>query len=63
MDNLTNPVKVVKSHEALFSHYAHKWQRNAFIVVALYHFEQVDTKDFENHNEMLAVGPVMQETI
>jgi len=63
MDNLTNSVQIIKSHEALFSHDAHKRQRNAFIVVALYHFKQVDAKDFEDHDEMLAVGPMMQEAI
>jgi len=63
MDDLAHAMHVVKSNEALAGQFSYKRERDTLIIIALDNLEKVHTEDFEDHNEMLAIGTMMNEGI
>ena len=47
----------------MLGHSPYKWQRNALVVVAFHDLEEVDAEDFEHHDEVLAIGPRVDERV
>ena len=63
MDYSTDSVQEVKTHEDLSCDFLDKVKRKSFVVVAFEDFEEVDSKDFEDHAEVVAVGPLVEEGV
>jgi hypothetical protein len=63
MNNLTDPVQVVQTHQALLGHNSHKRKGHTLVVVALDHLKQVHSKDLKHHHEMFSMRTVMEETV
>ena len=61
--DFADPVQVVEPHEDLFGHFADQGHGDAFVVVALHDFQEVNPQNFEDHDEVLAVGPVVHEGV
>jgi hypothetical protein len=61
MDDFANAMKIVQAHEYLLRNLSHQGQGDPLIVKALHDFEKVHTKNFEYHNEMHPVGPMVLE--
>ena len=63
VDNLANAVHVVEANETLASKTSRQGHWNSLVVVPLYDFEEIYSEDFKNHNEVLAVGPIMDKRV
>lgn len=63
VDHLANPVLVIETHQELLRKDPDQGERHALIVVALNHFQQVDSQDFKHHNEVLPMGSIMKQAI
>ena len=63
MDNLADSMQVVQAHQALLCHDANEGHGDTLVIIALDNFEQVDSKDFKHHHEVLSMGTVMQEAV
>ena len=61
MYDLAHPVNVVKAYEALTCQLTDQGQWHAFVVVSLNDFEEVDTQNLEDHNEMLSVRTMVDK--
>ena len=63
MDNLTHPVHVVETDQALSGKSSRERHRNTLIVVALDDLQEIDTENFEYHHKVLAIRTVMNERV
>lgn len=63
MNNLTDPMKVIQTNQALFGHDSYEGHWTAFVVVPLNDFKKVDAQDFENENKVLAVLAMVEEAV
>ena len=63
MDDSAHSVQVVETDKDLLGHAAHQWQRDSAVVVAFHDFEQIHAKNFEDHDEVLAVGSRVNERV
>ena len=63
MDYLTNPMQVVKTHQALFRHYPDEWHGNTFIVISLDYFKQIDPQNLKHKDKMFSMLTMVQEAI
>lgn len=56
-------MQVVQGHQALLCHDANEGHGDTLVIVALNNFEQVDSKDFKHHHEVLSMSTVVQEAV
>lgn len=63
VDDFTVAVHVVEPDQALTGKFADQRNRHTLVVVALDDLQKIDTQDLEDHDEMLAVWPVVNERI
>ena len=63
MNNVAYPVQVVESHENLPSDLADYGNWNTFIIVLLYQRQKIFPEDFEGHDRVLSIRPVMEELV
>ena len=63
MDNPADPMQIVQSNQNLLGHPPHEWHRNALVVVSFHDLKKIDAQDFEDHDEVLAVGATVDEGV
>lgn len=63
MDNPTLSMQVVKSDQNLLGHGTDDGEWDALVVISLHNFQKINSKDLEHHNEVLSVGPRMNERV
>lgn len=63
VDDLAHAVHVIQANQALSRQSPHQRQRHAAVVIALDDFEEVDAQDFEDHDEVLAIGSMVDEGV
>jgi len=63
MDDLTHPMNVIESNQTLSSKSSHEGHWDSLIVISFDNLQEVDTQDFEDHDEMFAVRAVMDERV
>ena len=63
VDNAAHPMHVVKANQTLASQLADEGDGYALVVITFDELEEVDTEDLENHDEMLAIGAVVDERV
>jgi len=63
VDDLTHPVHVVETDEALSSQSPDKGKRDTFVFVPLDDLEEVDAKNFEHHDEVFSIWTVVNERV
>ena len=63
VNDLTNSVKEIKTNKNLSGHFSNSVQRKTFIVSSLEHLQQIDSQNFINHTEMIAIGSLVKETV
>jgi hypothetical protein len=54
---------VIKADEALPCQLSYKRNRDTLVVVALDDFQEVYSKDFKNHDEMLAIRSMVNKRV
>lgn len=63
VDNLADPMQIIKSDQNLLGNSSHEWHRNSFVIIPFHYFEKIDTQNFKNHNKMVSIGAIMHERI
>lgn len=63
MDDSAYSVEEIQAHEYLSGDLLDHIERQAFVIVSLEDFKQVDSQDFEDHAEMIAIGPFVEEGV
>ena len=63
MDNSTYSVQKIESHKHLPRDFLHKIKRKSFVIIPLQHLEKIDTQDFEDHTEMIAIWTFVEERV
>lgn len=63
MNDTTDPVQKVKSHQNLSGDLLDQIQRQSFIVVPFQDLEQVNTQNFKHHAEVVSVRSFIQERV
>lgn len=63
MNNLAHAMHVVETNQALLRQLSHQRQRDTLVLVSLDDLKEVDTENFENHDEMLAIRSVMNKRV
>mmetsp|Transcript_17712 Transcript_17712/g.16946 ORF Transcript_17712/g.16946 Transcript_17712/m.16946 type:complete len:230 (+) Transcript_17712:639-1328(+) len=63
VDDMAHPVHVVQPDQALPRHLSDQRQRHPLVVISLNNFQKVDSKDLEDHDEVFAVGSVVDEGV
>jgi len=63
VDNAAHPVHVVEANQTLASKFSHEGDGYTLVVITFDELEEVDTEDLENHDEMLAIGAVVDERV
>jgi hypothetical protein len=59
MNDFAHTMKIVQANEALLCHLTNDWEWCTFIVIPLNDFEQIDSQNFKNGDEMLAMWSMM----
>lgn len=63
MNNPADPMQIVQANQNLLGHPPHEWHRNALVVIPFHDFKKIDAEDFEDHDEVLAVGATVDEGV
>lgn len=56
-------MQIVQANQNLLGHPPHEWHRNALVVIPFHDFKKIDAEDFEDHDEVLAVGATVDEGV
>lgn len=63
MDNVAHAMHIVKSDQALTSKFTNQWNGYSLVVITLDYFKEIDSQNLEDHDEVLAVGPVVDKRV
>jgi hypothetical protein len=63
VDDLAMPMHIVESNQALARQFSNQGNWNALIVVSFDKLKEIDTQDLEYHDEVLAIGAVMNKGV
>jgi hypothetical protein len=63
MNNPTYSVQKIESHKHLPCYFLHKIKGKPFVIVSLEYLEKIDTQDFEDHTEMIAIWTFIEERV
>lgn len=63
MDHIADSVEEVESHQDLPGDLLDEVEGQALVVVPFEYFEEVDSQDFEDHAEVVAVGSLVEEGV
>ena len=63
MDDPTDSIEKIKTHKNLPGDFLDKIKRKALVVIPLQHFKQVNSQNFKDHAEVIAVGTLVEEGV
>lgn len=63
MDNLAHTVDIVEANQALLGQPSHEWQWHTLIVVSFDDFEEVYSQNLKDHDEVFAVGSMVDKRV
>jgi hypothetical protein len=61
--NPADAVEEIQAHHNLTSDFLDQIERESLVLVALQNFEKVDAEYLEDHAEVVAVGPLVEEGV
>lgn len=61
VNDFANTMQVVEANQNLSGHSPYQGKRNAFVVIPLHDFEEVDAQNLKDHDEVVSVGSVVHE--
>lgn len=63
VDDIADSVEEIESHQNLPGDLLDKVEGKTLVIVPFEYFKKVDSKDFEDHAEVVAVGPLVEERV
>lgn len=63
MDDPTDAIQEIQTHQDLSSDFFHEIQWESLIIIPLQDFKKVDSEYLEDHAEMIAIGSLIEEGV